>query len=362
MRKSYVVLALLTAAQVTISCENSTAPGTSGIVLTPMSSRQIVTAQGDFITDLPKIRVSSEADGTALPGVKISFTLYTPTGTSATQVVTADANGVAQLASWRIGNKPGLYRVDALAGNSQVVGFRAYAPGTVVERYYSKPSANSAAGDRPSLMLTDDGAYFWGDDFSRYPDGQFTRVDGGTYRFFIDALNPEARWFVGSQFRMYDGSARNDTLTLVRTNDIMGDFPPIVLFRRASNASATVSEDQIIESYEVETIGGRPLPQTYSGGGASWVVTGARYDLLADSTYYFYYIGVPWEQSARSRPAGYYSRTAQGTIEFYTSGPVSQFYIDRNRHFATGTLNGSTMTVHYDDPVDFEEEVYTRRK
>jgi hypothetical protein len=91
-------------------------------------------------------------------------------------------------------------------------------------------------------------------------------------------------------------------------------------------------------------------------------VTGGRYDLLADGTYYFYYIMEPSRQNIPTHPTGYYTRSAAGTIEFYTTGPMGPFYAERGGHFSTGVLSGSTMTVHYEDPVDFDVEVYSRRK
>jgi hypothetical protein len=118
---------------------------------------------------------------------------------------------------------------------------------------------------------------------------------------------------------------------------------------------------KVIETYALETVAGQGLPQSYSGGGIVWTVTGGQYDLMSDGTYYFYYIGVPWENGSRSRPAGHYSRIDPATILFYITGPVGSFYEERGRLFSTGTLSGDTMTVRYEDPVDFDVEVYRRR-
>jgi hypothetical protein len=48
-------------------------------------------------------------------------------------------------------------------------------------------------------------------------------------------------------------------------------------------------------------------------------------------------------------------------IEFYLAPdtyPMSRFYQERNGHFATASLSGPTMSVKYDDFVDFDDEVY----
>lgn len=358
MRTAWMTWVSLSAALATSGCGESTAPVTAGVVLTPITAQQQVAALREDASQVPTVRVSSLTDGSPIPGLKVTFTQYTPDGNSTTRVATSDKNGVARLASWRMEALPGFYRVDAIADNAVPVAFRAYVPGSVLERFYSTPDDDHAV-----LVTEVGGGYFWGENTSGYPAGNYSRSELGAYALYIDPLAEDARFYLASQYLVWDGAPKGDTLILNRPSSINqdGGFGPLILFKRTRQIVSPVNEDQIVESYELQTIGGHSLPVTYTGGGSAWQVSGARYDLLADGTFYFYYIGVPWEQQSRSHPNGYYSRTAS-SIEFYSTGPLSPFYAERNGHFSTGVLSGTTMTVHYEDPVDFDEEVYTRRK
>lgn len=129
---------------------------------------------------------------------------------------------------------------------------------------------------------------------------------------------------------------------------------------KAPPANPVVPSDaRIVESFDLETIGGVALPLSYSGGGSTWQIVGGRYDLRADGLYSFYYLGLP-ERVPSETPTGWYIRTGR-TIEFYTSGPVGPFYLERNRHFSTGVLTEHGLIVDYEDYIDFEREVYRRR-
>ena len=111
-------------------------------------------------------------------------------------------------------------------------------------------------------------------------------------------------------------------------------------------------------SYDLIQIGGSTLPVTYSGGGATWVVTGGHYNLMSDNTFAFGYEinGFP-----NTRPIGTTVWIDPTTVKFYQfpdSYPASAFYQERNGLFATGRIEGNTMTVTYEDFVDFEIEKY----
>lgn len=125
-------------------------------------------------------------------------------------------------------------------------------------------------------------------------------------------------------------------------------------------APETTSDRKIVETYDLVKIGGQALPLTYSGGGSTWQVTGGRYELMSDGTYFFYYVGTPWG-GRKPGPDGWFVRTDRGTIEFYYAGSIGPFYAERNRHFASGRLTDAGMVVDYEDTVDFEQEIYLKR-
>jgi hypothetical protein len=114
----------------------------------------------------------------------------------------------------------------------------------------------------------------------------------------------------------------------------------------------------IVARYNLVEIGGRTLPVTYSGGGATWAVTGGHYYLASDSTFSF---GYEINGASNTRPIGTTVWVDQTTLQFYQgpgSYPDSQFYQQRNGLFATGRIEGTTMTVTYEDFIDFEVEKY----
>lgn len=117
---------------------------------------------------------------------------------------------------------------------------------------------------------------------------------------------------------------------------------------------------RVIAIFQLLTVGGQPLPQTYSGGGSSWTITGGHYYLGDNGTYAFGYEFGPTEAPATiCSNARYVSGSV--AIDFFLadgSYPQSQFYAQRNGHFARGALDGSTMSVKYEDFIDFEDEVY----
>lgn len=113
---------------------------------------------------------------------------------------------------------------------------------------------------------------------------------------------------------------------------------------------------RVIAIFQLLTVGGQPLP-AYSGG---WTVTGGHYYLGDNGTYAFGYEFGPTEAPATiCSNARYVSGSV--AIDFYLadgSYPQSQFYAQRNGHFARGALDGTTMSVKYEDFIDFEDEVY----
>jgi len=118
---------------------------------------------------------------------------------------------------------------------------------------------------------------------------------------------------------------------------------------------------KVIAVLRLDSIGGQSLPLTYSGGGSSWTITGGHYYLADNGTYDFAYESAPTVPPATICSTASYVRSATG-IDFYLapgSYPQSTFYQERNGHFAAGTLSGTTMLVKYEDPVDFDDEVYT---
>jgi hypothetical protein len=108
-------------------------------------------------------------------------------------------------------------------------------------------------------------------------------------------------------------------------------------------------------TYELTTMGGVPLPVTYSGGGSSWTYVGGRYVLAADGTFTQVYLvatadalGVIRVDSTSSLFHGTYGKISS-TITFYVEG---QWY-------AIATTSGNVLSVKYID-FDFDDELYVR--
>ena len=98
--------------------------------------------------------------------------------------------------------------------------------------------------------------------------------------------------------------------------------------------------------WELLRIGGQELPLTYTGGGASWTITGGHYVFLDDSTYAWGYTvnGVD-----NTHPMGRYVITASGAVQFFEAPGVL---------FSTATIEGNLVTVAYEDFIDFDVETY----
>jgi hypothetical protein len=128
--------------------------------------------------------------------------------------------------------------------------------------------------------------------------------------------------------------------------------------RLAPVSFTTRVRSDIVARYDLQSIGGKTLPLLYVGGGTTWQVTGGQYILYANGQYDFYYDFNPPETRP---PGGVYVRSANGVIDFYLTAPYSSFYYERNGHFARGEVSGNLMRATYDDPVDFEDEVYVAK-
>ena len=116
---------------------------------------------------------------------------------------------------------------------------------------------------------------------------------------------------------------------------------------------------RVIAAFDLESIGGQPLPITYPVTGT---VTGGHYVLADDGTYQFGYVynGAAFAAPSVICTTAHYVIGTSG-IEFYLapgSYPGSSFYQQLNGHFATATVSNGTMSVKYEDFIDFEDEIY----
>lgn len=170
----------------------------------------------------------------------------------------------------------------------------------------------------------------------------FTFGDGSTYLVLTDE-NGFART---SAWKVDFTNASNRVIATADGNSI--------------TFTARIIRKTTIAMYDLVTINGKSLPIEYSGGGATWSITGGQYLLFDDGTYIFRYErnGTP----DRKVPQTYINLNT--SIQFFLSpetAPRSQFYAERGYLFSTGTLDGDRMTVVYTDFVNFEDEVYVRR-
>jgi hypothetical protein len=111
-------------------------------------------------------------------------------------------------------------------------------------------------------------------------------------------------------------------------------LPPVV-FR------AIAHKGVIIDAYKLLTIGGRELPEKEYG------IIDGRLLFRDDSTFVLGYKGRVDVDSTNT--SGSYTRTASGYM--WDWGPFN---------LVTATLKDSTLYVHYQDQLDFEDEVYVR--
>ncbi len=121
---------------------------------------------------------------------------------------------------------------------------------------------------------------------------------------------------------------------------------------------STASVSKVVAVFQLVTIGGLPLPQTYAGSGT---ITGGHYFLAANGTFEFGY-----EFGATAVPATICSSaryvTGSSAIDFYLapgSYPLSMFYAQGFGLFSSATLHDASLLVKYVDTLDFEDETYT---
>jgi hypothetical protein len=145
------------------------------------------------------------------------------------------------------------------------------------------------------------------------------------------------------------------------TNTVRASIAGIPLSNTAQGASfvffsAIGSLARVTLVFDLVTIGGRSLPDHYSGGGTSWDVVGGRYMLYADGTYMHEYFMQyadgstrpwTWYGSYQTLPAGF------GFGGVFERQPAT---------IAVGALSSDVLTVTYLDLVDFETEVYRTSK
>lgn len=112
--------------------------------------------------------------------------------------------------------------------------------------------------------------------------------------------------------------------------------------------TATGLARQLRAEFDLQTIGGAPLPWSISGGGASVTITGGSYVLYDDGTCVHTWDGFGGPEPCRYVLTG--QLDGQGLLEFYNSQPGGPY--------ATGACVDGTMTVTYADAIDFETEVY----
>ena len=135
----------------------------------------------------------------------------------------------------------------------------------------------------------------------------------------------------------------------------------------ANNVGATFNvvarlPAKVVAVFQLVSTGGLPLPQTYSGGGSSWTITGGHYYLADDGTYEFgYELGSVPPPVTISSCNTYIAGV--NAFDFYLAPwayPGSMFYPSSAGFFAHGTVSDGMMTVNYADIFDFEDEVYVR--
>jgi hypothetical protein len=112
--------------------------------------------------------------------------------------------------------------------------------------------------------------------------------------------------------------------------------------------------------YDLKSIGGEAVTGTYPGPSFSPSVTAGHYLLFGDGTYFTIY-----DVSFVSDVSDTYRFAVQNpqTLDFYNvPASIPGFTPDPNYLFSVGTLSGNTMTVKYENNMDYEDEVYILRK
>jgi hypothetical protein len=114
---------------------------------------------------------------------------------------------------------------------------------------------------------------------------------------------------------------------------------------------------KVIAVFRLDSVAGQPLPMFAPG----WTITAGHYYLAENGTWELGYDAAPAVPPTTICSSAGYVRNANG-IDFYLepgSFPPSTFYQQRGGHFARATVSGTKMSVKYEDPADFDDEVYT---
>jgi hypothetical protein len=174
---------------VLLGCSDLSAPDDGQLMLRPdiRAPLQIVGSPGQQVIDLPTVRLYVASTLKPVAGQTVRFLLMDPDGNDTTVVMATDADGVARLPAWRLGDRLGHYtatvRVD---GCCFPVIFTVHVPGEVAATYDLK-SINGMAipfndtwGSEDHLILYESGFY---NRFRREPTRSFTAEAGilGTY-------------------------------------------------------------------------------------------------------------------------------------------------------------------------------------
>lgn len=117
---------------------------------------------------------------------------------------------------------------------------------------------------------------------------------------------------------------------------------------------------KVIAAFRLDSVFHHAVPFS-TGGTLGYTITAGHYYLAENGTWELGYDAAPVPPPATICSSATYVRSAAG-IDFYLepgSYPLSTFYQQRGGHFATGTVNAGMMSVKYEDPADFDDEVYT---
>lgn len=116
---------------------------------------------------------------------------------------------------------------------------------------------------------------------------------------------------------------------------------------------------KVVAVYTLQSVDGQSVPLNYGG---NFPITGGHYYFGADGTYEFGY-----EQSGSSAPpaticSGRHYVVGSSTIDFYEpigSGPDGTFYKDLGGLYSVGTPVGPSLSMKYEDFIDYGAETYT---
>lgn len=166
-------LAAAFATALQVACGDSSGPGPVATTLEANSSTSFSSPPSGPVTERPSVIVR-DADGNAMSGVTVTFTVTAGGGTVTGGTQTTNSAGVATVGSWVLGSVPGPNTLTASSGNLTPVVFNVSSidPCTVAAPH--------------TLGTTTQGNLSVGD--CKFPDGTYvdfyeTTLPGGTYFF-----------------------------------------------------------------------------------------------------------------------------------------------------------------------------------